>query len=227
MDALKKSEGPGSNLTPASEVDRLQQLAKEYDSSPVRAPRISAGGLLYGVLALVGVGGVCFGLASVSAYATLKSQMDGLQADRARTVEEVGKLRIQRGEIAGQLEARQAELANVREQATQASQARELAVKALEEAQVVTLGLHPGGTGGELRLRAECATETAAAGVENQLRGVTGVFRKYLENVQQKPNPADLSGILTTGTFSRQGLLVTGRWPLERAFLANLLGGQL
>lgn len=102
-----------------------------------------------------------------------------------------------------------------------------LFAKALEEAQVVTLGLHLGGTGAELRLRADCGTETAAAGVENQLRGVTGVFRKYLENVQQKPNPADLSGILTTGTFSRQGLVVTGRWPLERAFLVNLLGGQL
>ena len=59
------------------------------------------------------------------------------------------------------------------------------------------------------------------------MRGVTGVFRKYLENVQQKPNPEDLSGILTSGTFSREGAVVTGRWSVQRPFLEKLLSGQL
>ncbi|MCA2969351.1 MAG: hypothetical protein INH43_12615 [Acidobacteriaceae bacterium] len=102
-----------------------------------------------------------------------------------------------------------------------------LFAKALGEAEVVTLGLHAGTAGAEVRLRAECANESAAGGVESQLRGVTEVFRKYLENVQQRPNPEDLSGILTSGTFAREGTVVTGRWPVQRPFLEKLLSGQL
>jgi hypothetical protein len=102
-----------------------------------------------------------------------------------------------------------------------------LFAKALGEAEVVTLGLHGGVGGAEVRLRAECLSESAAGGLESQLRGVTGVFRKYLENVQQKPNPEDLSGILTSGTFSREGAVVTGRWSVQRPFLEKLLSGQL
>jgi hypothetical protein len=102
-----------------------------------------------------------------------------------------------------------------------------LFVKALGDAKVATLGLHAGQNGAELRLRAECATEREAGGLESQLRGVTDVFRKYLENVNQQPNPADLSGILTSGTFSREGAVVTGRWSVSRSFLEKLLSGQL
>lgn len=102
-----------------------------------------------------------------------------------------------------------------------------LFVKALGDAKVVTLGLQSSGDGAELRLRAECATEGAAGGLESQLRGVTEVFRKYLENVQQKPNSSDLSGILTSGTFAREGSVVTGRWAVQRGFLEKLLSGQL
>lgn len=102
-----------------------------------------------------------------------------------------------------------------------------LFAKALGDAKVVTLGLHSAGDGAELRLRADCPTEGAAGGLESQLRGVTEVFRKYLENVQQKPNSSDLSGILTSGTFAREGAVVTGRWVVERGFLEKLLSGQL
>lgn len=102
-----------------------------------------------------------------------------------------------------------------------------LFVKALGEAKVVTLGLHQTSEGAELRLRAECANDGTASGLMNQLSGVTDVFRKYLENVQQKPNPADLSGVLTSGTFTREGSVVIGRWAVNRAFLEKLLSGQL
>lgn len=102
-----------------------------------------------------------------------------------------------------------------------------LFVTALGDAKVVTLGLHAAGEIAELRLRAECATDRAASGLESQLRGVTEVFRKYLDNVQQKPNPADLSGVLTSGTFARDGAVVTGRWTVNRPFLEKLLSGQL
>lgn len=102
-----------------------------------------------------------------------------------------------------------------------------LFVKALGDAKLATLGLHVTSQGAELRLRAECATDGVAGGLESQLRGVTEVFRKYLENVQQKPNPSDLSGVLTSGTFSRVGSVVMGRWAVNRPFLQALLSGQL
>jgi hypothetical protein len=102
-----------------------------------------------------------------------------------------------------------------------------LFVKALGEAKVVTLGLHDANDGAELRLRAECANESTASGLANQLNGVTDVFRKYLDNVEQKPNPADLSGVLTSGKFAREGTVVTGRWAVNRSFLEKLLSGQL
>ena len=135
MGALKQSEASGPKPAPATESDHWQQLAKDYDKVPVHAPGLASGGLTIGLLALLGVGGICAGLVSVSAYATLKSQMDGLQMDRARIAAEVEQLRRSRGETAGQLEAQQAELATVREQAVKAAQSREMAGKALDEAQ--------------------------------------------------------------------------------------------
>ena len=101
-----------------------------------------------------------------------------------------------------------------------------LFAQALSAAKLVTIGLHPVAEKSEIRLVADCPTETAGGGLESQLKGVTEVFRKYLENVQQKPNPGDLSGVLTSGTFSRQGTIVTGRWVVGRDFLETLLGGR-
>jgi len=102
-----------------------------------------------------------------------------------------------------------------------------LFAQALSAAKVVTIGLNIGADKSEIRLMASCPTETAAGGLESQLKGVTEVFRKYLENVQQKPNSADLSGVLTSGTFSLQGNVVQGRWLVGRDFLETLLGGRL
>ena len=102
-----------------------------------------------------------------------------------------------------------------------------LFAQALSAAKVITIGLHIAADKSEIRLVADCPTETAAGGLENQLKGVTEVFRKYLENVQQKPNPGDLSGVLTSGSFSLQGPVVTGRWIVGREFLETLLGGRI
>jgi hypothetical protein len=40
------------------------------------------------------------------------------------------------------------------------------------------------------------------------------------------PNPADLSGVLTAGSFHQTDTRVIGYWPIERSFVENLLGGS-
>ena len=42
---------------------------------------------------------------------------------------------------------------------------------------------------------------------------------------RQTPNPADFSGVLTSGAFSSQGRRVVGHWPIERSFVQYVLGG--
>jgi hypothetical protein len=38
------------------------------------------------------------------------------------------------------------------------------------------------------------------------------------------PNPADLTGVLTAGSFRSDGNRVFGYWPIARTFVENLLG---
>jgi hypothetical protein len=46
-----------------------------------------------------------------------------------------------------------------------------------------------------------------------------------IERERQTPNPADLSGVLTSGTFKAVGKKVFGYWPIERVFVTKMLGG--
>jgi hypothetical protein len=52
------------------------------------------------------------------------------------------------------------------------------------------------------------------------------VLRKLISRTGGQPNPADLSGVLTQGSFRREGRRVIGRWPIERALLESLAGGR-
>jgi hypothetical protein len=42
----------------------------------------------------------------------------------------------------------------------------------------------------------------------------------------QTPNPADFSSVVTSGVFHHEGARLLGSWPIERAFVQNLLGTQ-
>jgi hypothetical protein len=46
-----------------------------------------------------------------------------------------------------------------------------------------------------------------------------------LEREHQNPGPAELAGILASGSFRSEGRKVLGYWPIERAFVESLLGG--
>lgn len=102
-----------------------------------------------------------------------------------------------------------------------------LFAKALESAEriVLTAGEHQGGI--RAGLEATTRSEEDAVILRAQLEKVTGVISKFIARVDQKPNPRDLSGILTEGKFRREGVRVIGTWPVPREFLEALSKGDL
>jgi hypothetical protein len=97
--------------------------------------------------------------------------------------------------------------------------------KILETTQRVNFAFGPKGAGFELSMDAAYGSEKDAEGALNQFDGVTEIMRKYFARVNQTPSPEDLSGVLTSGIFRREGARVHGGWPIERKFLENFKGG--
>ena len=93
------------------------------------------------------------------------------------------------------------------------------------DAEFVTVTFVPEGERLAAKLDVLCRDEKDAAAMAAELTRVTGLLREYIEREKQKPNPADFSGVLTSGTFTNQGRRVAGHWPIERSFVENLLGG--
>jgi hypothetical protein len=96
----------------------------------------------------------------------------------------------------------------------------------LEQAETVTLAFAPEGHGLAARLDVRCRDERAAADLASQLTSTTSLLRETMEREHQKPNSADLSGVLSGGAFRNEGRRVLGYWPIEPAFVQNVLGGQ-
>ena len=97
--------------------------------------------------------------------------------------------------------------------------------RSVGQAENVTLAFAPDGGRLAARLNVLCQNEMDAADVALQLQRVTTVLRDMIARENQKPNPADLSGVLTSGTFRPEGRRVYGYWPIERAFVENLFTG--
>jgi hypothetical protein len=79
----------------------------------------------------------------------------------------------------------------------------------------------------QVHMNVTCTTPEAASTMALQLENVTDLLRKMIEREHQAPNPRDLTGMLTSGTFQTQGRTVLGHWPVERAFIDTLAGGSL
>ena len=97
--------------------------------------------------------------------------------------------------------------------------------RSIGQAETVTLSFAPDGQRIAARLSVLCRNELDAADVALQLQRVTTVLRDMIARENQKPNPADLSGVLTAGTFRPEGRRVYGYWPIERVFVENVLSG--
>jgi hypothetical protein len=97
---------------------------------------------------------------------------------------------------------------------------------AAKSAEKLTFTLGAAGNSFQANMEVLCRTQQDAESMAAQLRQVTETLRRYIERERQQPNPKDLSGVLTAGTFQSQERRVTGRWPIERAFLESLAAGS-
>ena len=97
--------------------------------------------------------------------------------------------------------------------------------RSMDQAETVTLAFGPEGQGLAARLDVRCHNEQAAADLASQLTQTTRLLREMMEREHQKPTPADLSGVLTSGAFRKEGRRVLGYWPIAPVFVENVLGG--
>jgi hypothetical protein len=97
--------------------------------------------------------------------------------------------------------------------------------RSLEKAEAVTLSVAPQGGDFAARLNVRCATDADAAAIAEQLTKSTSLLNEMIRRENQKPNPDDFSGFLTSGSFKQDGTRVQGYWPISRTLLSNLLGG--
>lgn len=75
------------------------------------------------------------------------------------------------------------------------------------------------------KLSVRCRNSEDAAELAAELGRLTTTLRQTFASGSQKPNPADLTGVLAAGSFRSEGARVLGYWPIERVFVDNLLGG--
>jgi hypothetical protein len=74
----------------------------------------------------------------------------------------------------------------------------------------------------EIGLRGTCANAATARTVKQQLQILTEMLKLELAREHQRPNPADLTGLLTGGVFRESGKEVVGTWAVSPAFLTSL-----
>jgi len=71
-------------------------------------------------------------------------------------------------------------------------------------------------------MEVDCKNAGDAAVVKTQFEDLTAMLRKMIAQESGQANPADLSGILTGGTFERRDRHVLGRWHVPRPFFDAL-----
>jgi hypothetical protein len=97
--------------------------------------------------------------------------------------------------------------------------------RSLERAESTTFEFVAEGDHYAAKLSVRCTNEQDAAGLQGELTQATAALLQSLELNHHKPNPQELAGVLSAGTFTNQGRRVFGHWVLERKFLENLLAG--
>lgn len=74
----------------------------------------------------------------------------------------------------------------------------------------------------EIRLDAECPNGVTANTIRQQLELQTKLLKLELAREHEQPNPADLTGLLTSGSFQVVDRNVTGTWPVRKELLKTL-----
>jgi hypothetical protein len=78
----------------------------------------------------------------------------------------------------------------------------------------------------ELGVKVICQTPDKASLLLNELQMNTDRLRRKFSEEHKEANPDDLSGILSAGTFRREEREVIGLWPVRRAFVEAVAGGE-
>lgn len=76
----------------------------------------------------------------------------------------------------------------------------------------------------QLGVHVTCKDATAASALLIQFETITRALRDLLAHQHQKPDPADLSGVLVAGSFRRDERQVYGAWPIPKAFVDAIAG---
>jgi hypothetical protein len=76
----------------------------------------------------------------------------------------------------------------------------------------------------QLGVSVTCKDAPAATALVSQFEGTTKALRELLGRQRQKPDPADLSGVLVAGSFRRDERQVYGAWPIPREFVDAIAG---
>jgi roadblock/LC7 domain-containing protein len=95
--------------------------------------------------------------------------------------------------------------------------------RGMERAESVTLGFAPQGGRIVARLSVRCRNPQDASDIAAQLTGATTLLQEMIAREHQRPNPADLSGVLAAGSFHGEGRRVVGYWPIDQAFVESVL----
>ena len=97
--------------------------------------------------------------------------------------------------------------------------------RSMERAETVTLAFVPDGNRLAAKLNVRCRNGQDASELASELVRTTSLLRSMISSEHQNPNPSDLSGVLTSGSFRTEGRRVLGYWPIERSFVEALLSG--
>lgn len=96
----------------------------------------------------------------------------------------------------------------------------------LQSADVVVLALAPAPENSRaafnLELTAQCPSRATAETIRSQLEIQTRSLKRELAREHQQPNPADLTGLLTDGSFHVQAKTVTGTWPVRKELVKTI-----
>jgi hypothetical protein len=92
----------------------------------------------------------------------------------------------------------------------------------LQSAESVVLSVGAGSGGIAVQLNAGFPNEATAEAARNQMEIQTKMLKLQLEREQQQTSPADLSGLLTSGTFHVVHEQVIGIWPVRQELLRAL-----
>lgn len=74
----------------------------------------------------------------------------------------------------------------------------------------------------DLKLEAECRNATTADTARTQLELQTKMLKLELARERETPNAADLTGLLTAGTFQVVDKKIVGTWPVAKELLSSL-----